>query len=262
MASTSAMRSDGLTDDWLDVGELSDFYSEILFMELSDSDYCDSDNDNDDNNDGNGGDDDDDGDIGYEDTSGEEDDNDDEGDGKMEALQRVETRINDSILSDNPPSGDTLFDGNLLPPEHYREQMQGLDPKTFTQKLYSTNTLTGMNNAESAWIRFCAAIIPTDDWKGHYLRLNITTLYIFFNWCFNQIFGKNGRQKRRMSKKKLLITFWCMFRLAFERQHGFKINEVLDCDQVSNMLADLNTRHALDHNTRENRSMTLQDLKD
>lgn len=28
------------------------------------------------------------------------------------------------------------------------------------------------------------------------------------------------------------------------------------------MLADLNTRHALDHNTRENRSMTLQDLKD
>ncbi|KAK5637510.1 hypothetical protein RRF57_013225 [Xylaria bambusicola] len=109
---------------------------------------------------------------------------------------------------------------------------------------------------------FCDKILQTSDWKAQYLRITIQILYNFLRWHLNQTTGKGGRQKKCTSKGKSLVTFWCMFRLAFQRAHGFKINKVVDCDKITNAIANLQNDHALDHNTRENRSMTLQDLKD
>ncbi|KAI0855985.1 C2H2 finger domain protein [Xylaria cubensis] len=156
----------------------------------------------------------------------------------------------------------TLYDGNLKPPEFYREGIKGLDPEIYKRKRYSQKTVGHINNAENAWRRFCDNVLQRKDWKERYLKVTIQTLHAFFDWYLNQTTGKGGRRKRRTQKKNSLVTFWCMFRLAFERQHSFKINQIVDCQQVSNVIAEMNIRHGLQHQTRENRSMTLQDLKD
>ncbi|KAI0448570.1 C2H2 finger domain protein [Xylaria acuta] len=188
-----------------------------------------------------------------------------EGDGKGKTttsrvkLKRVERQIQrvEATIEDN-----TLYDGNLKPPEFYRQGIQGLDPENYRRKQYSPKTIRHIDGVESVWRRFCEKILEREDWKEQYLNVTIQILYNFFDWHLNQITGATGKRKRRTLKKNSLVTFWCMFRLAFERQHGFKINQVVDCKEVSNAIAGINTKHGLDHQTRENRSMSLQDLKD
>lgn len=54
-------------------------------------------------------------------------------------------------LDEEDPEAETLFDGNVLPPEYYREGIQSLDLDEFKRKEYSKGTEKLIVRAESQW---------------------------------------------------------------------------------------------------------------
>lgn len=61
------------------------------------------------------------------------------------------------------------------------------------------------------------------------------TIYLFLDWHISQKTSPDGIAKRGMKKRSSLVTFWCTFRLAFERSMGFKVDEKVDRGRVSNV---------------------------
>lgn len=93
------------------------------------------------------------------------------------------------------------------------------------------------------------------------MKIDFHRTYNFLLWYCNQTTGKDGRRKRRVKKIGSLITFWCCFRLCYERATHEKIDKVLPRDVISNALAAIGKVCKLDNEKRENRSMSLGDLK-
>lgn len=60
-------------------------------------------------------------------------------------------------------------------------------------------------------------------------------IYQFLNWYLGQRTGKGGRSKRLVRSRNSLITFWCCFRLAFQRATAYKIDAVIDRDLMYNV---------------------------
>ena len=110
--------------------------------------------------------------------------------------------------------------------------------------------------------------------------MSVHLLYNLFNWLLNQTQGKDGRKRRGTRKRSSLGVYWKIFRLVYERATGEKVgpkmnrqmhsvsvwvgNTILSIPlltqnlQALRELADL---HNLSIGKRENRCMTIEDLK-
>lgn len=131
--------------------------------------------------------------------------------------------------------------------------------------------------------RFCAKVLGK---KGElvYDDVNFRVIYNFLDWFLNQKTGVGERIKKGLTKKSSLLIFWCIFRLAFERATTLTIdsfverrrmynvrvlrnrtNVVVDfvarADSFAQAFVELGKEFSLISDKRENRFMTLADLK-
>lgn len=131
--------------------------------------------------------------------------------------------------------------------------------------------------------RFCLRILGTKHWEKSLQQISFRKIYNFLHWQLSQQTGQNGRLKRPIKSKGSLIRFWCCFRLAYERAAYGKIDLRINSRLVYNVgapypwacmsknvlmlmviqgMRKLEKEFGLTHRTRENRSMTIDDLKD
>jgi hypothetical protein len=73
-------------------------------------------------------------------------------------------------------------------------------------------------------------------------RVNFERVYQFLNYYLGQRVGKNGRAKRKVRSRQSLVTFWCCFRLAFQRATYYKIDAHIDRDLMFNVRQHANSR--------------------
>ena len=85
--------------------------------------------------------------------------------------------------------------------------------------------------------RFCQKILghDSDDWQQSYEKITFKVIYNFLHWHLSQRKGDRGRAKPGIRKKSSLITFWCTFRIAFERATRHKIDAIVDRQRMSNV---------------------------
>lgn len=83
--------------------------------------------------------------------------------------------------------------------------------------------------------RYCKLILQDEDWKGCFSRITFNMVYHFLKWHLAQQTGNDGRKKRQIQAQDSLRTFWCNFRLVFEREMHMKIDKVIDCRMVANV---------------------------
>ncbi|RWA10320.1 hypothetical protein EKO27_g4770 [Xylaria grammica] len=179
-------------------------------------------------------------------------------DGALEDLPCYEDELGIAI-----PDGDGLFDGNIYPIGFYQRGIANMDIEAYQRKAYAQATLTQINAVEDTWHLFCTKVFPGGtDYISHLRAIRFEVVYQFLHWHLGQRTGKGGRRKRAMTKRSSLITFWCCFRLFFEGVTTTKIDEFVDRRLMHNALVELGDKFQLTYETRENRSMTLQDLKD
>ncbi|KAM0814231.1 hypothetical protein AB5N19_00021 [Seiridium cardinale] len=149
-----------------------------------------------------------------------------------------------------------LHDGNLHPPEFYQKGIKELDEYNYDRKEYAPGTNKIMHAVSKKW-----QLILQKDPKSVLRKINFNVTFFFLNWCLNQKTGKGGRRKKGIATKSSLTTFWCNFRLVFERETRSKIDGRVDRGRIGNALVRLGEKYKLTHEKRENRSMTLTDLK-
>lgn len=65
-----------------------------------------------------------------------------------------------------------------------------------------------------------------------YQAFNERMLYLFLHWQLNQKTGKRGRVKGVMKSSLSLRTFWCEFRVVFDRANGFNISRLITDTQA------------------------------
>ncbi|KAL2272538.1 hypothetical protein FJTKL_06333 [Diaporthe vaccinii] len=184
-------------------------------------------------------------------------------DDDSEIARQIEQFGLDNPVREHSPGSDSdgWYDGNRAPPEFYQQSMQQFDENHFKRKHYSKGTLKLIANCENYWLSFCTKVLHKHDWVQCIVGLNFMVVYHFLWWYLNQKTGKKGQRKRPVSKLSSLITFWCCFRLFYERHTTKKIDDVLPRGVIHNALIDLSTKFGLGRDKRENRSMTLDDLK-
>lgn len=170
-------------------------------------------------------------------------------------LKEIEEEIR--LVSDNMHTGTTnvsideepLFEGNIRPLESYRTAIQTMTDGDFMRREdYSEGTEKLINIAEAQWCRyvsissrvrvyqkltaldrrFCTYVMHREDWESCYGEINASIVFNFLDWVMGQRVGKDGRRKRGIKSKASLVTFWCTFRLAFERATNSKINNLVD----------------------------------
>ncbi|RWA03585.1 hypothetical protein EKO27_g11521 [Xylaria grammica] len=160
-----------------------------------------------------------------------------------------------------------LFGGNVHPPEYYRQAVLNLNTSEFDSEDYSPGTTLLLDSVEENWRLYCGTLDKNRDIREYYEYSQgetspaISLLYFFFEWSLNQKEGKNGRRKRGIQKKSTLGTYWKVFRLVFERALGDKIDPKVN-RSMHKVLRKLAKLHGLGDQKRENRGMTIDDLKE
>ncbi|KAG8157681.1 hypothetical protein KVR01_012343 [Diaporthe batatas] len=109
----------------------------------------------------------------------------------------------------------------------------------YTRKVYAPGTMKQILRVKNYWKLYCRTVLQEED-------------------C-NKKTNKNGGAKRPVKAKQSLITFWCNFRLAYQRATNMKIDAVVDRGLMHNGIAEIGK--SLEHNVRPNRPMTINDLK-
>ncbi|KAI8954520.1 C2H2 finger domain protein [Xylaria longipes] len=181
------------------------------------------------------------------------------------ALEKLPCHENElgAAIPDEGADEEGLFDGNIYPIGFYQQGIANMDIEAYKRKTYAQGTETQVKAVENAWCLFCTKVFPRGtDYISHLRAIRFEVVYQFLHWHLGQRTGKGGRRKRTITKRNSLITFWCSFRLFFERVTTNKIDELVDRRLMHNALVELGKKFQLTHETRENRSMTLQDLKD
>ncbi|KAK7420626.1 hypothetical protein QQZ08_010318 [Neonectria magnoliae] len=108
--------------------------------------------------------------------------------------------------------------------------------------------------------RFC----KTDGFGDPDRRLESITVSIlksFFTWWLHLKAGKGGRGIKGIKKSSSLGMKWKVFRLVYERVVGMKLDLILN-RQMHKVLKELVKDHGLSSSTRENRRMTINNLKE
>ncbi|KAI0103271.1 C2H2 finger domain-containing protein [Nemania sp. FL0031] len=169
-----------------------------------------------------------------------------------DSVNNEEPVLNDKAIRDALSDGMTpeleeevLYDGNTRSVEEWRRMIFNLDEEPFARKDYFEGTESMMRTIENHWNRF---------------------FYCFLDWLICQKKSEDGRPRPGIRKKSTLITTWCAFRLVFERATKQKIDKFVDSQKLRNVnvlkgIVNLAKVHGLSHEKRDNRSMTLEDLK-
>ncbi|KAI0448256.1 hypothetical protein F5B21DRAFT_523079 [Xylaria acuta] len=154
-----------------------------------------------------------------------------------------------------------LYGGNTRPAKEWRQLVMNLDEEPFARKDYSAGTERLIRNAEKEWELFCTKILGKNDPKSIYQGVSFRAIYCFLDWKLCQRISIMGRTKQGFGKRSSLGTFWCAFRLAFERAAEQKIDRFGDYRKMTNAIANLCKAHKLSAEKRENRPMTLDNPK-
>lgn len=135
-----------------------------------------------------------------------------------------------------------LFGGNLHPPEYYIESMEVFNQDDYESEDYKEGTTRLINSVEEQWLLYATCNIALDYWANgtcirfcnntkhthDYDPISIGLLYNFFEWRLNQKFTPEGRRLRGIKKRSSLGTYWKVFRLAYERAVGEKVDPKLN----------------------------------
>ncbi|KXX77138.1 hypothetical protein MMYC01_207556 [Madurella mycetomatis] len=151
-----------------------------------------------------------------------------------------------------------LFDGNLHPREYYLKQLKEFNEAAFDDEDYSEGSTILLDGIEELWNKYCAWF--EYDPQESFESVSLGSLYNFFDWLLGQKAGKNGRKKRGTKKSSSLGTYWKVYRLVYERATGAKLDAKLN-RKMHRVLKKLAKKHGLSDQKRENRCMTVDDLK-
>ncbi|KAH9903876.1 C2H2 finger domain protein [Xylariomycetidae sp. FL2044] len=153
-----------------------------------------------------------------------------------------------------------LFAGNVHPPEYYQKALLEFNESAFDGGDYSPGSTVLLDAIDKQWRTFCTDVISRDP-QACFESIDIRLLYNFFDWSLNQVVGKNGRKKRGTKKSSSLGTNWKVFRLVYEMAMGAKLDPKLNRN-MHKVLRSLAKKHELSNQKRENRCMTIDDLKE
>lgn len=78
-------------------------------------------------------------------------------------------------------------------------------------------------------------MLEDTNWVQRLQELDFETLKSFLKWHLGERIGKNGRRKRTIRSRSSLVTFWCCFRLAFQRAAYFKVDLRIERDLIHNV---------------------------
>ncbi|KAK7937416.1 uncharacterized protein PG986_014284 [Apiospora aurea] len=149
-----------------------------------------------------------------------------------------------------------LFGGNLHPPEYYIESMEMFNQDDYESEDYKEGTTRLINSVEEQWLLFRNHVKHTYD----YDPISIGLLYNFFEWRLNQKFTPEGRRLRGIKKRSSLGTYWKVFRLAYKRAVGEKVDPKLN-RSMHKVLRALAKKFGLSEERRPNRCMTVDQLE-
>lgn len=148
--------------------------------------------------------------------------------------------------------------GNKQSAEFYRRSMRSLNVDNYKRKTYAKGTLVILKSCQDFWQmyaptsrphlprifneprliqydRFCLEVLNTIDWEGALQSLDFVIVYHFLWWYLNQTKSPSGKSKRPVTKSSSLITFWCIFRLMYERSTLSKIDDALPRGVINNV---------------------------
>jgi hypothetical protein len=157
------------------------------------------------------------------------------------AYQTDATDISDNEV-DNSAEDDIawLLKDNQHPPEYYVRLEENLDETEFTKEDYSPGTTLLLDRIEEQWYQYIDYITGKDvknienpkkkkkDPKKMYSNISLRRLNAFFDWLLNQRRGKGGRRRQGTKRTSSLGTYWKVYRLAYERATGDKINGAMN----------------------------------
>ncbi|CAJ2505656.1 Uu.00g130500.m01.CDS01 [Anthostomella pinea] len=162
---------------------------------------------------------------------------------------------NDSNITDQVH----LFVGNVHPLDYYQKALREFNESASNGGDYSPGSTVLLDVIEKQWRTFCTDVVGRDP-KTCFESIDIRLLYNFFDWSLNQMVGKNGQKKRGTKKSSSLRTNWKVFRLVYETAMGAKLDPKLNRN-MHKVLRSLAKKYKLSDQKRENRSMTIDDLK-
>ncbi|KAI9146617.1 C2H2 finger domain-containing protein [Paramyrothecium foliicola] len=179
-------------------------------------------------------------------------------------VETIDTDVEDTetLRKPNIDADDELglFDGNLYPPEYYRQGIKEFNESALDEEDYSPGSRVLLDDIEHQWQLFCTTVLaekPEECLK----TLSLAVLEKFFDWKLNQKVGKDGRKKKGITKTSSLHTCWKVFRLVYERAMEAKLDLKLT-RKMHKVLRSLAKKHGLNDQKRANRCMTIDDLKD
>lgn len=70
-------------------------------------------------------------------------------------------------------------------------------------------------------------VMGDEAWRQCLKKIDFGAVYHFLMWYLNQKTGRDGRSKRPVKARGSLITFWCCFRIFYERMTTAKIDNAL-----------------------------------
>ncbi|KAH8744320.1 C2H2 finger domain protein [Diaporthe sp. PMI_573] len=152
-----------------------------------------------------------------------------------------------------------LFEGNLYPPEYYVRGIHEFKESAFDGQDYSAGSTVLLDGIEDLWNQYCAFI--KYDPQRAFESITLAFLNSFFDWLLSQRTGKDGRKKRGTTKSSSLGTYWKVYRLVYERATGEKLDAKLN-RKMHRVLKLLAKKHRLSDQKRENRCMTIDNLKE
>ncbi|KAK3290594.1 C2H2 finger domain protein [Chaetomium fimeti] len=159
----------------------------------------------------------------------------------------------------DPEDAAKLFEGNLYSPEYYVRCIYEFKESAFDGEDYSAGSKVLLDGIEDLWNQYCAFI--KRDPQRAFESVTLAFLNSFFDWLLSQRTGKDGRKKRGTTKSSSLGTYWKVYRLVYERATGEKLDAKLN-RKMHSVLKLLAKKHNLSDHKRENRCMTIDNLKE
>ncbi|KAH8654664.1 hypothetical protein BGZ61DRAFT_524198 [Ilyonectria robusta] len=149
---------------------------------------------------------------------------------------------------------------NVHPPEYYQRIAAEVNEGALDGQDYSTGTEKLLNAVEEHWQLFCN---KNKFGNPHECLQSVSVgiLASFFTWRLDLKTGKDDRKMKGIKTSSALGTTWKVFRLVYERAVGTKLDPKMN-RQMHRVLRKLAKDHDLSTKKRENRCMTIDDLKE
>ncbi|CAM1503378.1 Fc.00g081540.m01.CDS01 [Cosmosporella sp. VM-42] len=152
-----------------------------------------------------------------------------------------------------------LYNGNVHPPEYYRQGIQEpvvRDPYS----RYAVKTRLRLKEVEAQWNQYCE-LVRLGDPSEVFKSASVPTLHKFLEWTICQKVGKNGRKKRGTKTSGALNTRWKNLQIVGKVAMGRKF-EAQVYNDMQEVLQQLTIEYKLRTTRRRNRFMTVETLKE